>query len=125
MEARELGSLENKVMEIIWQAGQSSVRDVLSALSGKKKIAYTTVATIIQRLHDKGLLVRRRSENTYIYSPKLSREGYAKNVASSFVKKFVTSFGDDAIASFAQSVDKLPKEKRDYFLAVLKTKTKK
>ena len=107
-------------MEIVWQDGQTSVRDVLSRLPRKKKIAYTTVATIIQRLHNKGLLARKVTGNTYVYSPKLSRERYAKGVASSFIKKFVTYFGDAAIASFAETVDKLPKKKKDYFLNILK-----
>ena len=118
MRETSLGELEKRIMEIIWKHEKSSVRDVLNELKGKK-LAYTTVATIIQRLYDKGLLDRYEKDRGYIYSPKLSKESYSKRLAQTFVRKFINSFGNVAIASFVESIDTLPKKKRDYFLKLL------
>ena len=114
-----LGELEQQIMDIVWECKNCSARDVLTMLERDKKLAYTTVATILQRLYDKGLLTRKENSIGYIYSPKVSKEKYTKNVAQSFLKNFINSFGDTAIASFADSIDKLPEKKRKYFLEIL------
>lgn len=119
MKKTSLGILEKQVMNIVWQQKSCSIRDVLKILEPKKKLAYTTVATVLQRLCDKGLLKRKEGKIGYIYSPKLSKESYSKNIARSFLKNFIDSFGDTAIASFADSIDKLPDKKREYFIKLL------
>lgn len=119
MKSTSLGRLEQQIMDIVWKQKHSSARDVLVILEKDKKLAYTTVATILQRLCDKGLLSRKEMTSGHIYSPKVSREKFTKSVAKSFLTKFIDSFGDTAIASFADSVDKLPSKKRDYFLKLL------
>ena len=119
MKQTSLGELEQQIMDIVWEQKNCSARDVLTKIERDKKLAYTTVATILQRLHDKGLLTRKESRAGHIYSPKVSRENYTKKVAKSFLKNFISSFGDTAIASFADSIDKLPEKKRKYFLEIL------
>ena len=119
MKTTSLGELEQQIMDIVWERKQCSAREVLTKLEKNKKLAYTTVATILQRLYEKGLVKRTDDNSGYIYSPKLSKESYSRNIAQSFLKKFINSFGDTAIASFAQSVDRLPTKKREYFLKLL------
>jgi len=119
MKPQSLSQLEQKIMNIVWICKDCSVREVLKKINRKKKLAYTTVATILQRLYEKGLVVRKNKDSIIHYSPKLSKENYSKTMASSFISKFFTSFGDAAIASFADSIDKLPKSKKDYLLELL------
>ncbi len=117
MKPTNLGELEKQIMDIIWERKSSSVREVVNKLD--KKLAYTTIATILQRLYKKDLVVKEETKNGYIYSPKVSKEKYSQTVAKSFIKNFINSFGDTAIASFADSIDKLPQEKRKHFLKLI------
>jgi predicted transcriptional regulator len=119
MKNTNLGELEKAVMEIVWKVKKCTVRDVLSKLEKDRKIAYTTVATILHRLDEKGLVDKKTAGSGFIYSPKVSKEAYTKQIANSFLNKFIGSYGDDAIASFAESVDSLPEKKRKYFLDLL------
>lgn len=119
MKTASLGELEQLVMDIAWKNKNCSARDVLTELEINKKLAYTTVATILQRLYDKGLLIRKENTAGHIYSPRITKEKYTKKVAHSFLKNFINSFGNTAIASFAESIDKLPNKKRKYFLEIL------
>ena len=119
MVSASLGKLEQKVMDILWERKNCTAREVLIELEKEKTLAYTTVATILQRLYKKGLLARNDNATGYIYLPKVSKEKYTKSVARSFLKNFINSFGDTAIASFADSIDKLPNKKRVYFLNIL------
>lgn len=119
MKNTNLGELEKQIMDTLWEYKQCSVRDVLTKIRKNRRLAYTTVATILQRLYDKGFLKRTEDKSGYIYSPKLSKESYGRSIAQTFLRKFINSFGDAAIVSFAESIDKLPDQKRKYFLELL------
>lgn len=119
---KSISDLEQKVMNIVWELKKCSVRDVFNILNSSKKLAYTTVATLLQRLHEKGLVNRNDDNLTLLYSPKISKESYSKKMAKLLTNSFFKSFGDTAIASFAESIDKLPKHKREYFLKLLNKK---
>ena len=119
MKQKALSNLEQEVMNIVWEHPESSVRDVMTKLTKNKKLAYPTVATILRRLDEKGFVTKNTKEMTFFYTPKVSKEKYSTGLASSFIKKFVQSFGNMAMSSFAESIDELPREKRDYFLKLL------
>ena len=119
IKTKPLSELEQEVMNIVWEFEICSVREVLEQISKHKELAYTTIATILQRLHEKGFVIRKNKYFAVHYAAKISKEVYSKNMARTFIQKFVGTFGDVAIASFAESVDKLPKEKREYFLSLL------
>jgi predicted transcriptional regulator len=74
---RGFGELESKIMNTLWSSGRAAtVRDVLEELRGSRKIAYTTVMTVMDNLHHKGFLLRERDGRAYRYSPTSSRERY-------------------------------------------------
>lgn len=77
-----LGSLEAKIMQTLWdRPGEYlSVRETLPLLGGDP--AYTTVMTVMSRLHEKGLLRRRRDGRAWVYRPALTREAYAATTMS-------------------------------------------
>ncbi|MCX5388156.1 BlaI/MecI/CopY family transcriptional regulator [Streptomyces sp. NBC_00083] len=65
---RARGALESDVLATLWAAdGPLTARQVLERLPGD--LAYTTVLTILSRLHDKAILVRRREGRGYAYTP--------------------------------------------------------
>ena len=111
MAQKSMSKLEQEVMAIIWKCKSCSVRDVMSKLSNTK-FAYTTVATILQRLYKKGIVARKERGISFIYLPKVTKETYAKKLAQVFVKNFYSAFSDTAIVSFAESIETLPKEKK-------------
>ncbi len=82
-----LGHLEESVMEVLWASGESSVRAVADHLD--RPLAYTTVMTTLDRLFKKGLLDRRKSERAFLYSPKLSRDDFARARAGDLVAGFL------------------------------------
>ncbi len=119
VQQKTISSLEKQVMDIIWELKECSIRDVLIRLKKDRVIAYTTVATLFNRLEEKGLIKKHEQGKAYIYKPVLSKKSYSKNLVQSFLKTFVSSFGDTAIASFAESIEELPREKREYLIKLL------
>lgn len=119
MKTRGLGKLEQQIMDIVWQSKNCSIREVVQKLQKKRFIAYTTVATVLQRLFVKGLVKRKTKKNGYWYSSKVSKDSYVKILSKTFIKTLVNSFGDVAVSSFAESIESLPKEKKQHLLKIL------
>jgi predicted transcriptional regulator len=119
MKTRQISSLEQEVMNLVWSQPQSSVKSIVERISQTKPVAYTTILTIMQRLHEKGMVSRQKGKKAYLYAPKISKETYSKNIAQGFLEKFLHSFGEIGIASFAQSIDSLSEDKRKHLLTLL------
>jgi predicted transcriptional regulator len=86
-QALALGTLELELMEILWDGGEGSVRDVVPRLS--RPLAYTTVMTTLDRLFKKGLLDRRKSDRAFLYSPSFSRQEWERRRAGNLVAGFL------------------------------------
>lgn len=82
-----LGSLESRVMEVLWLRGESSVRDVFEMID--RPLAYTTVMTTLERLFKKGLLSRCKSGRAFLYSPAIDREEWERRRAGGLVAAFL------------------------------------
>ncbi|HEX9437219.1 MAG TPA: BlaI/MecI/CopY family transcriptional regulator [Candidatus Limnocylindria bacterium] len=100
-----LGPLEAAVMERLWKRGTATVRDVVEDLGRTRALAYTTVMTIMTRLHTKGLLERSRDGKTYVYRPACSREEHRERLSRDLVRGLVDEFGEVALAQFVAELD--------------------
>lgn len=70
-----LGELEGAVMNVLWQLdAPAKVRNVLEDLGPRRKLAYTTVMTVLDNLHRKGWVNRQRVGRAYEYWPVFGRE---------------------------------------------------
>ena len=73
-----LGELESAVMDHIWECdGFVTVPEVYRSVGKKRRLAYTTVMTVMSRLHDKDLLHRDEDRRPYSYWPAMSREDFS------------------------------------------------
>jgi predicted transcriptional regulator len=71
-----LTEVELEFMTELWKIGEGSVRDVLACLPPERKLAYTSCATIMRILDEKGFVDSRKDGKTLIYSPRLSKDSY-------------------------------------------------
>jgi BlaI family penicillinase repressor len=79
---------ELEIMKVVWDMGAASVKNVHAVLSKRKKIAYTTVLTIMGILESKGVLIHTKSGRAYIYRPVLSRGRAMHNQVADIVERF-------------------------------------
>jgi predicted transcriptional regulator len=118
--SRVLGSLEERVMELVWKKGPLSVRDVSERLRGGPALAYTTVMTTLDRLYKKGLLAREKEGGAFIYRAALSRDDYHRRVVEAAVTGLMATAADPVMAAFvdvAASVDEANLERLEDLIA--------
>ena len=65
--AQVLTEQELEIMKIVWQHEDATVRDVYEELRSRRRIAYTTVMTMMNILEQKGHLKKARQERAYLY----------------------------------------------------------
>lgn len=99
-----LGSLQSRVLEVLSKRGPSTVRAVAGTLRGR--FAYTTVMTVLSRLHEKGLVGREHEGKGYVYTPRYSVDELRNRMAKYLVDEIVEDFGDIALAHFAGALDR-------------------
>jgi predicted transcriptional regulator len=76
---------ELEIMKLVWSRGAATVRDVYEALLAERRIAYTTVMTMMNVLERKGHLRKKAAGRSFLYRPTRSQE----KVVGSMVREFV------------------------------------
>ena len=85
----KLSPLELKAMEALWKLGRASIREILEQLPVSKKLAYTTVQTLVFRLEAKGAVRKlRKIGNAYIFVPVITRRQAYRRLVSDFLELF-------------------------------------
>ncbi|MBI4219256.1 MAG: BlaI/MecI/CopY family transcriptional regulator [Chloroflexi bacterium] len=97
---RLLGPLERAVMVVVWAKGQVTVRDVHDSLSRNRKIAYTTVLTVMSRLAQKKVLEREAQGTQHLYHARLSLSQFVDEASRVEVERLLADYGDLAITHF-------------------------
>lgn len=105
-----LGSLEARVMRVLWKHGEQTVSDVLERLNARtrKQLAYNTVMSVMARLERKGILERRREGRAYVYWPPADEETFLRDQAEVAAGDLLGGFGDLAVVGLARRLEDYP-----------------
>jgi predicted transcriptional regulator len=120
----ERGGLQSAIMEIIWDRGETTVREVHAILSRKTPIAYTTVMTVMTRLAAKKLLKRRRSGAMYLYRAAATRDDHAGQAIASILERLAGGVGTPVLMKFVDAVGDDSPEKLDELARLIEKKRK-
>jgi BlaI family transcriptional regulator, penicillinase repressor len=90
-----LTPLQLAVMQVLWASDEASVSDVQKGMAGKR-LALTTVATLLTRLEQRGLLAHRVEGRQYIYRARVTpvdvRQSVTRDLLGSLFHGDVTAF---------------------------------
>ena len=73
---RLLTEVELEIMNVVWRLEPCSIRAVVDALPAERKLAYTSVATMVKILEQKGALKGTREDKSHLYHSAISKEDY-------------------------------------------------
>src|SRR5688500_5369574 len=65
---------ELEILQVLWERGPGTVRDVLDVLSSRRKRAYTSIMNLLNIMADKGLVVRDPRGRAFVYKARKARE---------------------------------------------------
>ncbi len=93
----QLGDLQLAIMRILWSEGEASAAAVHRALWGERGLAPRTIATMLRKMEDRGLVAHRLDGRKFIYRPEVTEA----NVRSSMVEQLSERLFRGNVAAFA------------------------
>jgi len=85
--SKTLTGQELEIMKIVWERRTATVRDVYEALLERRRVAYTTVMTMMKILERKGYLNRKQVERAYVYRPAQPKNSVIRVMVRDFVNR--------------------------------------
>ena len=76
---------ELEILQVLWERGTASVRDVHEELAKTKEVGYTTTLKLMQIMFEKGLVKRDATFKTHIYEPAVSRDKTQKHLLNKMI----------------------------------------
>jgi predicted transcriptional regulator len=89
---------ELEIMKIVWRLEKTTVRAVYEELLERRKIAYTTVMTVMRTLEQKGYLKSSQDERAYVYQPTRPKNQVIKGMVKEFVDRVFNGSADRLVA---------------------------
>ncbi len=98
----QLTPLELELMKVLWELGPANVQSVQSALAPKRKLAYTTVQTVLNVMHRKRKVKRILQNRAYFYSPAVSRREETKLVLDDMIDRLFSGSAESLVLSLVE-----------------------
>jgi predicted transcriptional regulator len=101
---------ELEIMQVVWDCGKATVRDVYEALNTRRKVAYTTILSMMKLLEHKGFLARDDSERTHVYRPLHRRDRVVTAMVDDFVDRVFQGAARPLLMHLIEENDLTPEE---------------
>jgi predicted transcriptional regulator len=109
-EPKRLTEVELELMTILWRLNEATVADVIAALPAERKLAYTSVSTMLRILESKGVLTTRKEGRGHIYVPALEKSQYEARTVKDVVERV---FEGAPLALVRQLIDNVDLSEQD------------
>jgi len=90
-------------MKLVWQRQTATVRDIYEALLEHRKIAYTTVMTMMKILENKGYLKKRRQDRAFVYRPAHAKNQVIGNMLREFIDRVFNGSAEPLLVHLVKS----------------------
>jgi BlaI family transcriptional regulator, penicillinase repressor len=96
---------ELEIMKIVWELGPTTVRDIYETLLKRRKVAYTTVMTMMKILETKGYLKKSQAERAYVYRPAQPQGKVVGDMVRDFVNRVFNGSAQPLLAHLVKEHD--------------------
>ena len=96
---------ELEVLQIIWEHGPCTVREVMNLLKPKRPRAYTSVMSLMNVMAEKGLLNQKAKGRAFIYSAKVSRDKTQSSMLSDLLNRAFDGSANALVAHLLQQAE--------------------
>ncbi len=96
---------ELEVLQIIWENGSGTVREVMNLLEPKRPRAYTSVMSLMNVMAEKGLLNQEPKGRAFIYSAKVSRDKTQSSMLSDLLNRAFDGSANALVAHLLEQAE--------------------
>ncbi len=111
--SRFFGPLEAKIMELLWNADELSIKDVQQRLEQDKPVNFNTVMTVMNRLVEKGILKKRLQGRLSLFQPVQSKDCFIEEQSKKITENLLDEFGGVVITHMLDALKDVDKNLLD------------
>jgi len=89
-----LGELQHAIMQVLWTRSEATVAEVHEALFDERGLAPTTIATMLRKMEDKGVVAHRVEDHHFVYQATVSEDAVRSTMVSELLDRLFA--GDPA-----------------------------
>lgn len=115
---------EEAIMLHIWQLKECVVKDIVNAMD-EPRPPYTTVASVVRNLEQKGYLQSKKYANVYVYRPLIAEDDYKAVFMSSVVKSYFENSYKELVSFFVKEEKLSPDDLQEIIAMIEKGNRKK
>lgn len=101
--AAKLSGRQLAIMQVLWDRGEATVAEVQDALDLERPLAYSTVATVMSRMEQKGLISHRAEGRVFHYRPSLSEGKVGKTMVGELVDRIFAGSPSELVSHLLES----------------------
>ena len=104
-----LGELQLRIMQVLWDEGPATVAEVQERLDGEP-LAYTTVATMLRKMENRGLVRHETEDRRFVYEAAVSLDAVTRSMTADLVDRLFRGSMADAVSHLLESREVSPGE---------------
>ncbi|MFF2753307.1 BlaI/MecI/CopY family transcriptional regulator [Psychrobacillus sp. NPDC058041] len=107
---RFFGPLEAKIMDILWNDVEMTIKDVQQVLDREKITNFNTVMTVMNRLVEKGILQKRVEGRSSLYQPIQTRVEFLNTQSKEMTNELMDEFGNVVVSHMLDALEDVDDE---------------
>jgi BlaI family transcriptional regulator, penicillinase repressor len=119
--SKTLTEQELEIMKIVWDRGNATVRDVYETLLDRRRVAYTSVMTMMNILEQKGHLKRKQVDRAYLYESTKPRAQVTRGMVREFVDRVFNGSAEPLLLHLVED-EKLTEKDLDEMKRIIRRK---
>lgn len=85
--AIRMGSVQLRIMRVLWREGEATARAVSEALAAEEPIAHSTVQTLLRKLEAKGAVTHEQRDRTFVFRPLVAEDEVTRSAAQELLAR--------------------------------------
>ncbi|MBI1904207.1 MAG: BlaI/MecI/CopY family transcriptional regulator [Planctomycetia bacterium] len=106
----KMGDLQLRIMQVLWDASPATVAQVHEALGAKSGLAYTTIATMLRKMEDRGLVAHETADRRFVYQALVSESEVSRGMANDVLERLFEGSLPNLVSHLLRSREVSPEE---------------
>ncbi len=122
MTKTQLGRVQLKIMQVLWERGRANAREITDALNEEEQVAHSTVQTLLRKLEEKGSIAHEVEDRTFVFYPLVEELSVTRRATRELVERV---FGGDAagLVAYLLKEERIPKKELDQLRQLIDEKS--
>ena len=110
MTSTQLGRVQLLIMQVLWERGRATAREITDAINQSEPIAHSTVQTLLRGLEEKGSVAHEAQDRTFVFFPLVKEHEFKQSATRDLVERVFGGSVGSLVAHLLKSESVSPEE---------------